>query len=60
MCYVPPGSTSETYHINKALFHFPDGLELILVGDININLSQPEGIDIDKYLTVLIVVDEME
>ena len=59
-CYILPGSVAETEHITKALCHYPDGLDLILVGDININLSQPEGIDIDKYLMVVMVVEEME
>ena len=59
-CYIPPGSVSETEHITKAICHCTDGLELILVGDTNFNLSQPEGIDIDKYFMVILVVEEMK
>ena len=59
-CYIPPGSAAETEHITKALCHCPDGLELILVGDLNVNLYQPEGVDIDKYLVVMMVVEDME
>ena len=60
MCYDPPGSAAEIEHITKALCHCPDGLELILVGGININLFQPEGIYIEKDLVVILVVEEME
>ena len=42
-CYVLPGSEAETEHIAKALCHCLDSLEPILVGDINVNLSQTEG-----------------
>ena len=60
VCYVLPGSAAETYHITKVLYQCQDGLELILVGDLNINLSQPEGIYIYKDLVVMLVVEEME
>ena len=56
----PAGSAADTEHTTKALCHFPDSLELILVGDLNFNLSQPKGIDIDKYLVVMLVVEDME
>ena len=59
-CYIPPGSVVETEYITKALYHCTDGLELILVGDLNFNLSQPEGIDIDKYFMVILVVEEIK
>ena len=59
-CYVLPGSAAETEHIAKALCHCPDGLEQILVGDINVNLSQTEGRESDKDLTVIMVVEEIE
>ena len=58
-CYVLPGSAAETEHIAKALCHYPDGLERILVGDINVNLSQTEGRESDKDLTVIMVVEEI-
>ena len=58
-CCVLPGSVVETEHIAKALCHCPDGLEPILVGDINVNLSQPEGRESDKDLTVIMVVEEI-
>ena len=59
-CYVLPGSVADTEHIAKALFHCPGGLEPILVGDLNVNLSQPEGRERDKELMVIMVVEEME
>ena len=58
-CYVLPGSAAETEHIAKALCHCPDGLEPILVGDLNIKLSQTEGRESDKDLTVIMVVEEI-
>ena len=58
-CYVLPGSAAETEHIAKALCHCPDGLEPILVGDLNVNLSQTEGRESKKYLTVIMVVEEI-
>ena len=59
-CYVLPGSAAETEHISNALCHCPDGLEPILVGDININLSQPVCSESDKDLTVILVVEKMD
>ena len=59
-CSILPGSAAETYHIAKALCHCPDVLELILVGDINVNLSQPEGRESKKYLAAIMVVEEIE
>ena len=59
-CYILPGSVAETEHITKALCHCPDGLELILVGDLNVNLSQPEGRESKKYLAIIMVVEEIE
>ena len=58
--YVLPCSAAENYHITKALWYCPDGLELILVGNLNVNLSQTEGRESDKYLTVIMVVEEIE
>ena len=58
-CYVLPGSAADTDHIAKALCHYPDGLEPILVGDLNVNLSQPEGRERKKYLAVIMVVEEI-
>ena len=58
-CYVPPGSAADNYHIAKALFHCPGGLEPILVGDLNVNLSQPEGRESKTYLAVIMVVEEI-
>ena len=57
-CYVLPGSAAETYHIAKALCHCPDGLEPILVEDLNVNLPQTEGRESDKDLTVIMVVED--
>ena len=59
-CYVQPGSVAETEHITKALCLCQDGLELIMVGDINVNLSQPESVYIDKYFMVILAVEEMK
>ena len=59
-CYVPPGSAADNYHIAKVLCHCPDGLEPILVGDLHVNLSQTEGSESDKDLTVILVVEKMD
>ena len=59
-CYIPSGSSAETEHITKAICHCTDGLELILVGDTNFKIYQPEGIDIDKYFMVILVVEEIK
>ena len=59
-CYVPPDSAADTDHIAKALCHCPDSLEPILVEDLNVNLSQPEGRESKNYLAVIMVVEEIE
>ena len=59
-CYVLPGRGAETDQIAKALCHCPDVLEPILVGDLIVNLSQPEGRESKKYLTIIMVVEEIE
>ena len=56
---ILPGSAAETYHITKALCHCPDGLEPILVEDLNVKLPQTEGRESDKYRTVIMVVEEI-
>ena len=59
-CYVLPGSVDENEHISKALCHCPDGLEPILVEDLNVNPSQPEVRESKNYLAVIMVVEEIE
>ena len=43
-----------------ALYHLPNVLKPILVGDLNFNLSQTEDRESDKDLAVILVVEEME
>ena len=51
---------TETEKIYTALRHSPDGVELILVWDLNVKLSHSEGKESDKDLAVILVVDGME
>ena len=56
-CYVPPFSAADTNHIAMVIGHFLDVMDLILVGDLNVDLSQPEVRYIDKDLVVVLAVE---
>ena len=38
--YISLGNASKTNHIAAALGHFPDGVDPILVGDLDVNIYQ--------------------
>ena len=42
-CYVAPDNTSTIDTVVAALKEFPRGTELLVAGDFNVNLSDPEG-----------------
>ena len=42
-CYLAPNNTSEIERVVKALRERPKGAELLVAGDLNVNLATPEG-----------------
>ena len=57
--YVLPVSASKTDNIATALGYTPDGVKMILVGDLNVNLYQPQVRDSDEDLAVMLVIEGM-
>ena len=42
-CYFPSGSISDTEKVVTVIVHWQEGMDQILVGDINVDLYHPEG-----------------
>ena len=51
---------TKTEHISTALSHFPGGVDSILVGDINVVLSQTEGRYSDKDIAAIFASEGLE
>ena len=51
---------TDTNHTTMALCYYQDGVDPILVGDINVDLSQPEGRWRAEELTSMIAVEGLE
>ena len=59
-CYTPPHRSDNTKEITMSLIHYSDGVDPILVGDININLYQTEGRECEKDLAEMIEVEGLK
>ena len=42
-CYLAPNKTSTIERVVEALRERPEGAELLVAGDLNINFAEPEG-----------------
>ena len=51
---------TKTEHISAALSHFPGGVDSILVGDINVDISQTEGGYSDKDIAEIFAPEDLE
>ena len=59
-CYLDPDDTSTIEDIVAAIRQCPQGAALLVVGDFNTNLADPEGQARDKEISLAMVVVVIE
>ena len=59
-CYLAPDNTSSIERVIKALRERPKGAELLVAGDLNINLVAPEGDPREEDITTTIATEGLE
>ena len=59
-CYLAPNDTSTIDRIVEALRDRPKGAEMLVAGDINTNLTAPEGDRIEEYIAATIATEGLE
>ena len=59
-CYLAPDDTSKIERVLKALRERPKVVELLVAGDVNINLAAPEGDGIEEDIATTIATEGLE
>ena len=59
-CYRAPGNTSTIDWVVEALIERPKGSELLVVGDMNINLAESEGDRRKEDITLTLATEGLE
>ena len=59
-CYLAPDDTSTIERVVKALRDLPKGAELLVTGDLNINLASPEGDRREEHIATTIATEGLE
>ena len=59
-CYLTPDDTSKIERVVEALRDQPKGAELLVAGDLNINLESPEGYRREEGITTTIETEGLE
>ena len=60
VCYLAPDKTSTIERVVEALRDRPNGVELLVAGDLNINLAAPEGDKKEEDITITIPTEGLE
>ena len=59
-CYLAPDDTLAIERVVKALRERPKGAELLVAGDLNINLAAPEGDQREEDIAETLVTEVLE
>ena len=59
-CYLAPDDTSTIERFVEALRDRPKGAELLVAGDLNINIAAPEGDRREEDITTTIATEGLE
>ena len=59
-CYIPPTCNTTIEQVTQALSHRPDNAELLVVGDLNVDLKDPEGSERDEGIAAALAVEDLE
>ena len=59
-CYLAPDNTSTIERVVEALRARPKGVELLVAGDLNTNLADPEGDRIGEDIAATIATEGLE
>ena len=59
-CYLAPDDTSTIERVVKVLKERPKGTELLVAGDFNANLAEPEGYRRREYIAAALVTEGLE
>ena len=60
VCYLAPNNTSMIESVVDALKESPRGAELLVAGDFNVNLLEPEGDRKGEYITAAMATEGLE
>ena len=59
-CYLAPDNTSTIESVVAALKDIPRGVELLVAGDFNVNLAEPEGYRRGEYIAAAMATEGLE
>lgn len=59
-CYIPPTCTTTIEHVTQAIAQCPAKAELVVAGDLNVDLTDPEGSERDETIAAAIADEGLE